>query len=141
MPSTTMTLAEAKSVTLDRQDTIAALFPAENVGEVIRPETSRSLYPCGEEDTFQWPGVTRIVIVGEVDPPSVIETIGAQMREADGWAVEEGTSSNGFPKLDLLHDDGSRFRVGFYEGGAEFWVDAASPCFYLEGGLELGGEY
>ncbi len=141
MPSTTMTLAEAKSVTLDRQDAIAAIFPAEHVGEVVRAETARSLYPCGEDDTFQWPGVTRIVIAGDVDPAAVIERIGTQLRQDGGWTVEDGTSTNGFPKLTLLHDDGSRFTVGFYEGGAEFWVDAASPCFYLEGGLEPGTEY
>lgn len=116
-PSTTLTLAEAKSITLDRQDEIAALFPADHVGEVIRPETSRSLYACGDDDTFQWPGVTRIIIVGKVDPLSIIEDIGEHARADGGWAVDEGTSANGFPNLKLLHDDGSRFRVGFYEGG------------------------
>lgn len=140
-PTSTMTLEQAKAITLERQDDIAALFPADHVGEVIRPETSRALYGCGEDDWFQWPGVTRIVIVGEVDPPSIIEEIGAQLRADGGWAVEERTSSNDFPSLSLLHDDGSLFRVGFYEGGAEFWVDASSPCFYLEGGLEPGTEY
>lgn len=140
-PSTTMTLNEAKAITLERQDQIAALFPVDNTGAIVRPETSRSLYPCGEDDTFQWPGVTRVEIVGEVEPASVIGAIAAQWAGQNGWTVIEGTSINGFPRVTLEHDDGSSFVAGFYEGGAEFWVDAASPCFFLEGGLQRGAEY
>ncbi len=141
VPSTTMTLEGAKAITLDRQDQLSALLPFENTGVIVRPETSRSLYPCAEEDTFQWPGITRVEIVGEVDELSVIGAVTEQWANREGWTLTEGTSVNGFPKVTLEHDDGSRFAVGFYEGGAEFWVDAASPCFFLEGGLQRGGEY
>jgi hypothetical protein len=54
---------------------------------------------------FQWPRITRIVIVGEVDHAAIIDEIGAQMRKTGEWAVDEGTSSNGFPELTLRNDD------------------------------------
>ncbi|WP_439563530.1 hypothetical protein [Microcella sp.] len=139
--STTLTLDEAKAITLERQDEIAAQFPAANTGPIVRLETSRSLYYCEEHDTFQWPGITRIAIVGNVDRSSVIDTISTRWDDRDGWTAAVGTSANGLPQVTLRHDDGSRFTVGFYEGGSEFWVDAASPCFLLEGGLRRGGEY
>ena len=136
-----ISLEEAKAITLQRAAEIAAQFPAEYAVETQVAGPSRSLYTCEGDDNFQWPGVTKIIVTGEPDMDAVVDAIATAWETRDGWSVERIPSSNGTTHAILNHDDGDSYRVGFYAGGDEFWVDAASPCFHLEGGLTPGAEY
>jgi hypothetical protein len=140
--ATALTLEEAKTITLQREAEIASYFPKALVAESRVTETSQSLYGCPGEDNFSWPSVTVITIQGEPDHDAIIASIAEEWGGRAGWTVTRGTNAkNDLPTVVLENEDGSRFTVGFYLGGAEFWVDSASPCFHLEGGLEPGTEY
>ena len=142
MPDTSsITLEEAKAITLERAAEIAAQFPAEYTGETRVAGPSRSLYTCEGDENFQWPGLTKILVTGTPDQDAVVDAIAAAWEARSGWSVERIPSSNGSTHAMLSHTDGDSYRVGFYAGGDEFWVDAASPCFHLEGGLTPGAEY
>lgn len=78
--SDSLTRDEAKAITLERIDELAARFPAASTGSVQSFETARSLYPCREGNRFQWPGITRIEIIGEVDAAAFIK---ARLRRVD----------------------------------------------------------
>ncbi|WP_166865897.1 hypothetical protein [Salinibacterium sp. ZJ70] len=74
-------------------------------------------------------------------------TLGHQLEIAANWSgradwrIDRSTSSKGFPKVTLTHEDGSSFLAGFYASGAEFWVDSYSPCFHHPAGYEYGERY
>lgn len=141
MEPTTLTLAEAREITLARQQEIASFFPAELVAETKVAETSRVIYGCGEKDAWQWPSVLRIIIQGEPDHRAIIDAIAAEWGSREGWSVQKGENRLGYPDVRLVHEDRSLFTVGFYKSGSEFWVDSASPCFHHPEGYVPGTEY
>ncbi|WP_166865891.1 hypothetical protein [Salinibacterium sp. ZJ70] len=140
-PEVTLTLADAREITLERQQEIASYFPAEFTADTRTTETTPVIYPCGGENNFQWPVVTIITITGEPPHEQIIEAIVADWSGRSGWTLERSTSSKGFPKVTLNHEDGSSFLAGFYASGAEFWVDSYSPCFHHPAGYEYGERY
>ncbi|WP_167051552.1 hypothetical protein [Salinibacterium sp. ZJ77] len=141
MDPATLTLADAREITLERQQEIASYFPAEFTADTRTTETTPVIYPCGGENNFQWPVVTIITITGEPPHEQIIEAIVADWSGRSGWTLERSTSSKGFPKVTLNHEDGSSFLAGFYASGAEFWVDSYSPCFHHPAGYEYGERY
>ena len=138
---TQLTLDEAKSITIERRDEIAAFLPESASSDVTSTETSKALVPCGGEDLYKWPGITIAKITGEVDPAQVVEDVAAEWETREGWSVERGVTEAGLDRVTLTNEDGSMFSVGFHVKGTEFWVDSYSPCFVLPGGPEYGTEY
>lgn len=136
-----LSLEEAKAQTIEVRDEMAALYPAEDIAEIRANETSKALMPCGGEESFAWPGRTTITVAGTVDKAEALAPIAEAWEGREGWTVEHGTSSKGFPKLVLNHSDGTHVNIAYFYDGTELWVDAVSPCFTLPGGLTLGGEY
>ena len=136
-----LTLEEAKAHTIEVRDEMAALYPAEDIADIRANETSKALLRCDGEDEFAWPGRTTITVAGTVDKADALAPIAAAWEGREGWTVENGTSSKGFPKLVLNHLDGTHVNIAYFYDGAELWVDAVSPCFTLPGGLTVGGEY
>lgn len=141
MDSTTLTLDDAKSVTIQRMGEIAALLPADAAASVTSTSTSKSLLACDGTDNYVWPGITIAKLTGDLDKDATIAAIAGKWSGLDGWKVERGTSEGGFPDATLTNADGSYFVAGFHVSGTEFWVDSYSPCFHLDGGFVYGTEY
>lgn len=139
--ASTLTLDAAKSLTIQRRDQVAALFPAANVADVTATSTSKSLLPCDTPDSFGWPGRATITLAGDFDHAAALEPIASKYDSSDGWTVTRGTTDKGNPTLDLDNIDGTHVHVGYFLDGTELWVDAVSPCFALPGGYVYGTQY
>ena len=139
--SSALTLEQAKSLTIERRDEIAALFPVEFTADTKATDVSKSLLPCTAEDTFGWPGRVTITVAGEPEQAEALEPIATAFESREGWTVARGTTSKGAAEVVLDHDDGTHVSVAYFQSGAEVWVDAVSPCFTLPGGYVYGTEY
>ena len=139
--SGSLTLEEAKAGAIDLRDTLAALYPEEDIADIRANATSKALMPCDGEEEFAWPGRTTITVAGTVDKDDALDAVADGWGDRAGWTVERTTSDKGFPRLVLNHDDGTHVNIAYFYDGDELWVDVVSPCFTLPGGLTLGGEY
>lgn len=135
------TLEDAKAVTIQRREEIAAFLPEGAASYVTATTTADTLVPCTGENEYMWPGVSIAKIDGELDRAAVVEAIATEWESREDWFVERSTTEAGLDKVTLTNADGSYFSVGFHVDGTEFWVDGYSPCFVLPGGFVYGTEY
>lgn len=135
-PVQSITLEEAKRLTIEVQEHLETFVPEEMAGSVHRV-TESTLLSCGP-DNFMWPGGARVSLTGEADRAAIIESVRLEYDALPGWRLEDLPEERG-PAVVLVHDDGREFFVDFSRESNEYRVLSFSACFPFA--PELGTEY
>lgn len=133
-----ITLETAKTKLLDVQHEIIGMVPADLVVSVFENDTS-SLMPCQGKQK-RWAGTGQVGLRPGLDRTKFLDKVRDSLAGRSGWSATDGKAGDGSRRVDLLHDDGTRLLVSFWDGPESLQIGSFSACFEFPE-YQYGEEY
>ncbi len=128
-----LSLDEAKNELQMVEDELVSYIPENVIVKTYpRAEKANTLFECGEDDTFYWPGSAQFDIRPETDSAAIMQEIYDDWSQKPGWTVKwiEQDANNVY-HLDMQRDDGLNFGIMNLRSNTVLQFLSFSPCFKL----------